>query len=225
MHIQVNYSLIRQGGTNKNSLQSAQLCRQAEGSSIHRTCPWSDSLSSFPPSSPRRLFWLRLFLWFPVPSPSSPPTSCRCSLEEEEGFRCSWTAWCTMSCAMATWKPILISITSNGSTLMRFWFSKQTFTPSLTSVDSSWSGGLGSHNRTTLSIPLLASMGTLGCHWTQFTMDSSPCKTLTRFPLSFSQINMLPSSLPAAMYSPCSPMKLASLMSVCVLQWPQNLVL
>ncbi len=95
-------------------------------------------------------------------------------------------------------------------------------------------------------MPLLARKQQSGCGCRQLTIDLSPFKILTMLVDFRSQKKMLPSSLPAminrfslikrkqtsvqvqgsgSLFTIYLPKKLASLMSVVVLQWPQNLSL
>lgn len=62
--------------------------------------------------------------------------------------------------------------------------------------------GLGLHNRTTGSIPLVANIHVDGWGCRQLTMDSSPRKTRTMLVVAFSQIKNEPSSEPATIYWP-----------------------
>jgi hypothetical protein len=102
---------------------------------------------------------------------------------------------------------------------------------------------LGAHSLTADSMPLVARRQDVGWLWRQLTIDSSPMRILTMFVDSRSQMKNLPSSDPATIKLPelkmcwlesafykyvyqtlCSthlPKKLASLMSVVVLQCPQ----
>ena len=62
--------------------------------------------------------------------------------------------------------------------------------------------GLGLHNLTTGSIPLVANKHTEGWGCKQFTIESSPLNTLTIFVVLFSQMKNEPSSEPATIYWP-----------------------
>ncbi len=119
-----------------------------------------------------------------------------------------------------TRSPNRINIISKGSSFILFWLSSHTLYTRGTLRSSSLvvPFGRGSHILTTCSIPLVAREHPLGFHWTQLAIDSSAVRTLTRVPLLLSHRNTFPSSLPAPMYSPLSPMKDASFISVCVLQ-------
>lgn len=125
--------------------------------------------------------------------------------------------------------PKFNNITSKGSVFIRRWLSLATWANSLSGTPSLFSppppSARGLHKRTTGSIPLVANKQTLGWGCKQLTMESSPFIILSKFVEFFSHKKNEPSSLPATMYSPSAPKKFASLMSVVVLQWPQNLAL
>ncbi len=62
--------------------------------------------------------------------------------------------------------------------------------------------GCGVQMRTTLSMPEEAMRQSVGCGWTQLTVEESARRMRTMLPDSRSQMKMQPSSEPAAMYSP-----------------------
>ena len=119
--------------------------------------------------------------------------------------------------------PIFISITSKGSAFILRWFAlAAASTSSICLSCVSPSCGHGLQSLITGSIPLVAKRQVLGCGCKQFTIESSPFNTRTRFVVSLSHIKNEPSSLPPTIYCPLLPKKFASFMSVVVLQCPQN---